>query len=383
MTSSLWGDDETKFFFELTPERILDAVEASTGWRCTGRVMALNSMENRVYDVEIDRDHDNHNDHGPNGTPKAVIAKFYRPGRWSEAQILDEHRFLLELQEHEVPVIAPLTLRDGQTLHRLISSDQNTAINPEPGTHLVAEPGLKYAIFPKIQGRSPDELDNDHLAQIGRLLARIHNVGAARSAHHRLVLCPATYGLNNLEFLLSKKIIPADYEQEYRDLVRRICEKTSPWFADAPRIRLHGDCHLGNLMVGRLGTDVVSTRSLFFVDFDDMVIGPPVQDIWLLVPGRDHEAQMQRQVLLEAYDTMRPFDALSLRLIEPLRALRFVHFSAWIARRWQDPAFPRSFAHFGTTQYWLEQLADLREQWLLIQGEIPGGHANSLHAKNP
>lgn len=332
---SAWGEASTQYFYELTPERILDAVEQSLGVRCTGRALALNSMENRVYELEIELE--------PAPRDPAArfrIVKFYRPGRWSEAQIREEHQFLTELEELEIPAVAPLRFTDGDTLHRLRDAE------------------LWYAVFPKIGGRSPDELNDDQLAQVGRLLARVHNVGASHPAQHRICLTPEVYGIANLRDLVDRGVIPVEYRQNYIATVEQICALSTPWFISVAMQRIHGDCHMGNLLYGRSG--------LFFVDFDDMVMGPAVQDVWLLIPGRDAEAQRQLQVMLDAYETMRAFDRRSLRLIEALRALRFVHFSAWIARRWTDPAFPRAFAHFGTPRYWAEQLADLREQLSLL-----------------
>ncbi|MEN9836288.1 MAG: hypothetical protein RL011_2481 [Pseudomonadota bacterium] len=337
-TKSAWGDAHTQYFYGLTPERILDAVESSTGLRCTGRAMALNSMENRVYELEIELD-------APPANPweRFLIAKFYRPGRWSEAQIRDEHTFLADLAELEIPVVAPRRFVDGDTLHKLKDAE------------------IHYAVFAKVGGRSPDELSDDQLAQVGRLLARIHNVGSTKPAHHRIVLSPTSYGINNLQQLLDDKIVPAELSSTYSDTVRAICEIATPWFSATAMHRIHGDCHLGNLLQGR--------EQLFFVDFDDMVMGPAVQDIWLLIPGRDQYAKRQLSILLEGYTSMRDFDYQSLRLIEALRALRFVHFSAWIGRRWQDPAFPRAFPQFGTLSYWQGQLRDLREQLDLLSSD--------------
>lgn len=335
MSTSAWGDASTKYFYELTPERILDAVEQSLDLRCTGRALALNSMENRVYELEIELD-----EAPRDPAARYRIVKFYRPGRWNEAQIRDEHQFLTELDELEIPAVAPLRFADGDTLHRLRDAD------------------LWYAVFPKIGGRSPDELTDEQLAQVGRLLARVHNVGAAHAAPHRIHLNPEVYGIANLRDLVDRGVIPLEIRASYIATVEQICALSTPLFSTVAMQRIHGDCHMGNLLYGRSG--------LFFVDFDDMVMGPAVQDLWLLVPGRDAEAKRQLQIMLEAYETMRPFDRRSLRLIEALRALRFVHFSAWIARRWTDPAFPRAFAHFGSDRYWAEQLADLREQLSLI-----------------
>jgi Ser/Thr protein kinase RdoA (MazF antagonist) len=347
MSGSAWGDSETRYFHALTPDRILDAVEASTGRRCTGRALALNSMENRVYELEVEPQETVEGDaEGSGRAPRRpaaefLIAKFYRPGRWSEAQILEEHAFLAELQDHEIPVVAPLPFRDGATLHRL-----------ETG-------GLWYTVFPKCGGRAPDELGPEQLAQAGRLLARLHNVGAARKAPSRVVLTPETYGLANLRHLVDARILPDDVKPRYQALVEAICAAAAPLFAGVATHRIHGDCHLGNLLWGRSG--------LFFVDFDDMVTGPAVQDMWLLLPGRDDEARAQLEILLDAYQSMRPFDRGSLRLIEALRALRLVHFSAWIGRRWQDPAFQRAFPQFGTAKYWTDQLSDLSEQLAYVQ----------------
>lgn len=338
----------TQFFYDLTPDRVLDAVE-STGLVCTGRALALNSMENRVYEVEIELE-----DGRPKRSPSDAfrIAKFYRPGRWSQQQILEEHRFLQDLANEEIPVVAPLTFADGSTLRQM------------PGT--ADDVCIWYAVFPKIGGRSPEELVDDQIARVGRLLARMHNVGAAGSAPHRLELTPETYGRKNLAYLQDGGFIPLELAAAYRDTVQRICDIGEDWFEGVRLQRIHGDGHFGNLLWGPTGP--------FWVDFDDMVRGPVVQDLWLIMPGRDEWACRQLNTLLDAYDQMRPFDRKQLRLIEVLRALRFVHFSAWIARRWQDPAFPRSFPHFGTIRYWQEQLADLREQ-LQILGEISAGRS--------
>ncbi len=273
--------------------------------------------------------------------------KFYRPGRWSEAQILEEHRFLLDLREAEVPGIAPIPFADGATLRR------------------VPRIGLWFAVFPKVGGRHPDEMDAGQLRRVGRLLGRMHNVGAERKAPHRLRLDVETYGYKNLDFLLESEALPERIEEAYAEVVEELCELAEPLFAEAAPAfqRIHGDCHLGNL----IWAENPSHEGPFWVDFDDMVTGPAVQDLWLVVPGRDEEALERRDFLLEGYEEMRDFDRRTLRLVEPLRALRFVHFSAWIAKRWSDPAFPRRFDHFGTERYWAEQLADLREQLELVR----------------
>lgn len=337
MSSFAWGSAETKFFFELTPERILDAVEAS-GFRCTGRCLTLNSMENRVYEVELEIDE---GQVLKSPSERFRIVKFYRPGRWTETQILEEHQFLKDLKEAEIPAVAPLPFSDGTTLHQV------------PGI------GIWYTVFPKVGGRSPHELNPEQLEQIGRLLARMHNVGATKEAPHRISLNPASYGQENLNYLLQSGSLPSDIRDRYKQLVEDICRIIEPWFAKTKMQRIHGDCHPGNLLWGGEGA--------FFVDFDDMVRGPCVQDLWLLVPGRDEQSVRQMNQMVKGYEQMREFDWDSLRLVEPLRALRFIHFSAWIAKRWNDPAFTRTFTQFGTARYWGEQVSDLQEQLELIQ----------------
>lgn len=329
-----WGDQKTRFFFELTPDKVLAAVESS-GFRCTGRCQALNSFENRVYDVELESE-----DEPSNPSPNRRVIKFYRPGRWSREQILEEHEFLKDLVAAEIPAIAPLPFVDGSTLR-------------------ATESGIWFAIFPKVGGRAPDEFSFEQLQRVGRLLGRVHNVGASRPARHRIALTPATYGRANLEYLL-ERWIPADFKARYREAVQKIIDISEPWFEGAKTHRVHGDCHPGNLLANAAG-------ELFFLDFDDMVIGPPSQDLWLLVPGRDPESRAQRACLLEAYEEMRAFDRSSLRLIEPLRALRFIHYTAWIARRWEDPAFPAAFPEFNSHAYWADETADLEEQLRIIQ----------------
>ncbi len=335
----------SEYFFQLTPDRVLEAVETS-GFLTTGRCMGLNSFENRVYDVELESD-------APPAHPSAHrrVVKFYRPGRWSEEQILEEHRFIQDLVDAEIPAIAPLPFPNGSTLHR------------------TQEGGIFYAIFQKVGGRAPDELTHHQLAMIGRLLGRIHSVGASKTAPNRIRIGPETYGMENLRFLLSGGWIPLEFQARYSSAVEKICTASTPLFARVPVHRLHGDCHLGNLLWN--GTQA------FFLDFDDMVMGPAVQDLWLLLPGRDQEARNQWESLLEGYEEMRVFDRSTLRLVEPLRALRFVHYSAWVARRWKDPAFPMAFPQFGTYQYWNDETEDLETQLKLILQSLPESHVSA------
>ena len=325
-------------FFGLTQDRVLAAVETS-GLRCSGRCIALNSYENRVYELELEKDESEER-------AARRVVKFYRPGRWSKEQILEEHRFLLDLLENEVPVVAPSFFPDGQTLHRTQDGE------------------LWFAVFPKVGGRIPDEMSADQLQWLGRLLARIHNVGSVRKFQHRVHLTPQTYGISNLEYLLSGNWLPPNFRSRYESAAREICKIAESLFESTETIRIHGDCHRNNLLWGSTGP--------FFLDFDDAVQGPPVQDVWLLVPGRDAEAKINLDSLLRGYEEIRTFDRSSLHMIEALRSLRFIHFAAWMARRWNDPAFPRAFPYFNTPKYWEDQTSDLWEQLERIQsGERP------------
>ncbi|SMF50007.1 serine/threonine protein kinase [Pseudobacteriovorax antillogorgiicola] len=330
-SESPWGQKETQFFYELTPDKILDAIESVLDVRCTGRAFAHNSMENRVYELELDLEHDPAHPYD-----KHKIVKFYRPGRWNREQIAEEHRFLLALREDDIPVVAPEILSDGSTLARLEGS------------------GLFYCVFPKVGGRSPHELSGEQIDQVGRLLARLHNVGAAQNAEHRIRISAEAYGRQNLSYLMDHQHLPPHLESTYRDLVQEICDQAESKLESAEQIQIHGDCHLGNLLWGAEGP--------FWVDFDDSVIGPPVQDLWLMVLGRGAEYKQQMDRLIRSYEMMREFDWASLDLIEPLRALRMIHFHGWIARRAKDPAFQRAFPDFGTELYWATQIHDLQEQ---------------------
>ena len=332
MTKNLWGNNATQFFFELNPDLVLDTVE-KLGFRTTGRVMAMNSMENRVYEVEIESDSANPSDH-------SKIIKFYRPGRWTKEQIQEEHDFLMDLTEFEIPVIAPLEF-DGQTLFTL------------------PEPELFYTVFPKQGGRAPDEFTNEEMEQVGRLLARLHNVGSMKKAKHRLTINPEVYLKSNLDYLVGQKIVPAHYELSYKTVLENIYSLTKDSFKNITNIRIHGDCHLGNILKRE---DVYH-----LIDFDDMVMGPAVQDMWLLLPGRDEYADNLRSILLEGYTSMRDFNYEELRLTEVLRTLRMINYSAWIAKRFDDPAFKNAFPFFESPSYWEGQINDLREQVYYIE----------------
>lgn len=322
--------DAARAFFEITPDRVLAAVE-KLGVRCTGRVLALNSMENRVYEVELDID-------VPSGSPRwdaFRIVKLYRPGRWTEEQILEEHEFLREAAAADLPVVTPLEFSPGLTLERL------------PGTSIF------YAVFPKVGGRILDELSDAELEQIGRLIARLHSVGSAHPFQYRMELTVKSYGYDNLEYLRERRLIPLSVEAHFLRIAERIFSVVEPWFNEVERQRIHGDCHLGNILW--------LWSKCAVVDFDDSLMGPCVQDLWLLTPGRDEDSLRRQEVLLRGYTSLKPFDRGSLRLREPLRALRMVHFTSWIAKRFEDPAFKQVFVDYGSERYWREQLVALQE----------------------
>ena len=326
-------------FFRLSPDRVLQAVEAA-GLDPTGHCTALNALENRVYDLRLES-----GDH--------VVAKFYRPARWSREAILDEHRMLFALRDAEIPVCAPMKLPDGETLREV--------------------DGIFHAVWPRTGGRSPDELSDAEVAVLGRLLARIHNVGEATRTPHRPTLTAAAFPLAALRVLEEGDFLPPSCAGSFRRSVEeivRVYEELSEGVAMYP---IHGDCHAGNLLRGDDGW--------FFLDFDDMVIGPAVQDVWMLLPGRDTIAARQRSLLVDAYREFRDFDEQSFELVEPLRAFRFIWYAGWIARRWDDPAFPDAFPHFGTEQYWENETRDLAEQVERIHGRAPASSEGGDRAK--
>lgn len=310
----------SNLFYTLTPDIVIKAVE-DNGFSTSGHYMVLNSYENRVYDLRLeDGSH--------------IIVKFYRPGRWTKEQILEEHGFLHDLKENEIPVCAPLQFPDGGTLRE-------------------AE-GIFFAIWSRTGGRIPEELSDDELVSLGRLIARIHNNGTSKTAKHRIILSSESYALKPLEFLLENNFLPYHIKSRYSNAVREIADIYSSLSADVPIHRIHGDCHPGNLIKG--------VNGFFFLDFDDFLTGPAVQDIWMLIQSRDDEGLRQRDMLISGYREFRDFENTWLQLIEPLRALRYIHYATWIAKRWIDPAFPQIFPHFGTDRYWEEETTDLEEQ---------------------
>lgn len=325
-------DPNPRPYADLSPDLILDAVD-SLGLHTDGRLLALNSYENRVYQIGIE-------DSPP------LIAKFYRPQRWTDAAILEEHGFTLDLTALEIPAIAPLIIA-GQTLH----------------TH----GGYRFSLSPRRGGRPPELGNPQVLTWIGRFLGRIHAYGASAPFRHRPILDIATFGEQPRRFLVDLGWLPVELRSVYAgvsaqalDEVRRLFDLAGPLI----QLRLHGDCHAGNLLWTDTGPH--------FVDFDDCRMGPAVQDLWMLLSGNREEMAVQLGWLLAGYEDFRDFDRRELNLVEALRTLRLIHYSAWIARRWQDPAFPLAFPWFNTQRYWQDRILELREQIAAMQeGPLP------------
>jgi Ser/Thr protein kinase RdoA (MazF antagonist) len=319
-------------FFSLTPQEVLLATE-TTGERTTGLCYPLGSLENRVYELELEGG-------------ERVVAKFYRPGRWSREAIEDEHRLLLALQELEVPVCAPRPFPDGSTLAQTAA-------------------GIWFTVFPRTGGRSPDELTLAEYGQLGRLLGRIHNVSASLKLPHRPALSPQTYGTDGLAAIVESGLLPDSCAPKFIDAVQRLVAVSTPLFAQVPTFVVHADCHRGNLLRGREG--------FFFLDFDDMAVGPAVQDMWLLLPARLADCPLEFEAMVEGYEAFRSFDIRQMQLVESLRALRYVRYAAWIARRYADPSFRRVFTDFGQEIYWQRLQNDLYEQLALLDQGVTYG----------
>jgi len=309
-------------FAGLTPECVLDALD-SIGLRTDGRLLTLNSYENRVYQVGIE-------------DSPFVVAKFYRPQRWSDAAILEEHAFVAQLAEHEIPAV-PATVIDGRSLHTFAD--------------------FRFSVFPRQGGRAPELEDRDTLERIGRFLGRLHAVGGTRVYQERPALDIAEFGTEPREFLLAHQFIPAELLDAYTTITTLALEGVQHAFdraGDVRSLRLHGDCHPGNVLWTDAGPH--------FVDFDDSRSGPAVQDLWMLLSGERAEQSRALGDLLAGYEDFCEFDTRELYLIEALRTLRLIHYAAWLARRWDDPAFPAAFPWFNTQRYWEDRIIELREQ---------------------
>ena len=314
-------------FSRLTPDFIINAVE-SVGFMCDARILELNSYENRVYQIGIE-------------DSEPVIGKFYRPDRWTLEQIMEEHTFTLELAEDDLSVVAPLKLEDG-----------NTLFNYE---------GFNVALFPRKGGRAPAVDDLGCLEILGRFIARIHNTGATAKFAHRPEISIEEYGTGARQWLLDNNFIPAELIEAYDSVSSHLLEMIQTAFSntDYNAIRLHADCHMGNVLW--------RDDQPHFVDFDDARSGPAIQDLWMLLSGDEESMSTQMSKILLGYRDFRSFNTAELSLIEPLRTLRMMHHAAWLARRWDDPAFPRAFPFFNTQRYWSDHILELREQWAEIE----------------
>lgn len=314
----------------LTPDSVLDALE-SIGLTPDGRLLALNSFENRVYQAGMEE-------------ASPLVVKFYRPGRWSAQAILEEHGFTLELAEREIPVVAPLRLATGTTLH--------------------AHAGFLFAAYPRRGGRMPEFDRPETLEWMGRFIGRIHAVGALRAYGQRPTLDIASFGEDARDFILAGHWLPDDLLPAWKSVVEQALAEVRHCYARAgqvPYLRLHGDCHAGNVLWTEEGPH--------FVDFDDSRMGPAVQDLWMLLSGDRASQTRQLSDVLAGYEDFAEFDRRECFLIEALRTLRLIHHSAWLARRWDDPAFPAAFPWFDTAHYWQERILELREQIALMQEE--------------
>ena len=321
---------ETQAYQALGPQQILDAIE-SQGYLCDARLMALNSYENRVYQVGLE-------------SGQSVIAKFYRPLRWSDEAILEEHSFALELTQAEIPVVAP--------------------IEDEQAKSLFKHGPYRFALFPQRSGRAL-ELDNpDHLEQMGRFIGRIHLAGRAQRFKHRPSLTIASFGAESYQFLLENGFIPADLQVAYRSLAEDLMTRIQFCYDRAGKvtyIRVHGDCHSGNILW--------ADDSPHIVDLDDARNAPASQDLWMFLSGNRQEKTTALNAVLEGYTRFCEFNPLELHLLEALRTLRLMYYYAWLARRWHDPAFPRAFPWFNTQKCWEEHILSLREQAAAMEEE--------------
>jgi Ser/Thr protein kinase RdoA (MazF antagonist) len=318
--------DHTHSYAALSPDCVLDALD-SIGLYGDGRLLALNSYENRVYQVGIE-----------DGKP--LVAKFYRPGRWSDAAILEEHAFVAELAEREIPVVPALTV-NGKTLHEY--------------------QGFRFSVFPRHGGRAPELDDPATLEWTGRFIGRIHAVGKLARYSERPALDPATFGVEPRSFLLAHDFIPPELLEAYSSISAQALDSVRHCYdraGDVSTLRLHGDCHGGNVLWTDAGPH--------FVDFDDSRMGPAVQDLWMMLSGERQDQVRQMGDILAGYEDFCDFDSREMHLVEALRTLRLIHYSAWIARRWDDPAFTLAFPWFNTQRYWQDRILELREQVALM-----------------
>ena len=314
-------------FHGLTPDVIITLAEKALGVRCTNLCRPLNSYINRVYELEFE-------------DRTGLVIKFYRPGRWSKNGLLDEHTFLQELAALEIPVIVPLKMVDGTTLGRFGK--------------------IWFACFPKCGGRSFDEYSEEQWLELGRLIGRVHAVGAVRLPEERITMKPSSSTRTQVDSLLASNLIPAEMRQEFKELADTLITEITPLFDHTRMIRIHGDCHFSNLIY-------LPEKSFYIIDFDDMAVGPPVQDFWMLLPGVKEDSWREINLFLEGYETFMDFDQRSLALIEPLRAMRYIHYIAWCAHQVSEDGESRVAPNFGTREYWQQEMGDLADQLARIR----------------
>ena len=314
--------DQTPHFASLTHEIIIGLAEKELGTRLTGLCRPYASYINRVFELAAE-----------DGT--GIVIKFYRPDRWSKEAIEDEHDFLLELAEAEIPVIAPLPLKDSKTIGG--SGD------------------IMFAIFPKKSGRNHDEFSLEQWLELGRLMARVHNVGARHMPKDRITLTPGSATRDHIDFILGRGLVPKDLAGQFTDVTEKLLGLIDPLFKDKPLIRIHGDCHSGNIIYR-------PDESFYMIDFDDMAVGTPIHDVWMLLPGYLKDSRHELNLFIEGYETFRDFNRSDLKLIEPLRAMRYLHFTAWCAHQVADGGFSNLAPGWGTNEYWQTEINDLAAQ---------------------
>lgn len=331
----------------LSPGLALQSVDDVYGLELDGTLDAYPSYVNRVYGIR-----------GEDG--ERFVVKFYRPGRWSREAVLDEHRFLLDCAEAEIPVIAPIRGSDGETLHAVIATADGNAAEARGRDDTQT---FLFALFPRTGGRSFEPENDTDLERLGALLGRCHAVSAQRDAPNRVVCAPAPLTASFVEELMADGLVYADSREEFAGICAETLERISPLFEGMPRRRLHGDCHRGNI-IDRPGSGLV------LIDFDDMMSGPPVQDLWLVLPGYAADSRRELELLLDGYEKFAPFDRESLRLIEPLRFMRMIYFLAWRARQRDDYWFRESFPDWGSKTFWIKELEDLRQQASVVHHSL-------------
>lgn len=317
-------------FTDLSPDRIIDAVEAATGQRMTGFTSPLPSYINRVYELQT-------------MAGERLIAKFYRPGRWNREALLEEHEFMEDCAEAEIPVVLPMELKNGFTIEEV---DQ-----------------IAFSVYPKRLGREFEITGDEDWKRIGTLIARIHNAGQAREAPNRVHLHPAASGENDVRQLVDGGFIPLQQLSEFKTISERILEMALPLFEDTERIRIHGDCHSGNVIFR-------PEDGIRLIDFDDMMTGPPIQDLWFLLPDYTDKCRREIDLMIEGYELFRPFDRRTIRLIEPLRAMRIIYFLAWCSRQAGDYQFKSNFPDWGSDAFWQIEINGLNNQLIIIKESL-------------